>query len=272
MSHELTHNTQNFFATKLPRADPLVMSNQKHDNIYASARPLADFVFDDKVADVFTDMINRSVPGYATIISMIGMLADRYCTPNSSVYDLGCSLGGATLAMAHHISHVNYKLIAVDNSNAMIARLQAALDSADLSDRDKIGPIELIFADLADVSISNASVVVLNFTLQFIPLEERGDLIRRIYAGMNPGGILILSEKIRVNDTPVNDLLIDMYHQFKQVQGYSQLEVSQKRSALENVLLPETITAHKSRIQEAGFHSCDTWFQCFNFTSLIAIK
>lgn len=248
------------------------MSKPKQDDIYSGTRPRADFVFDDKVADVFTDMINRSVPGYATIISMIGMLADRYCTPGSSVYDLGCSLGGATLAMAHHISHEDYKLIAVDNSEAMISRFQATLDSRDSTGKDKADSIELICTDLVDINIDNASVVVLNFTLQFIPLATRADLIRRIYAGMNPGGILILSEKIRCDDTPVNDLLIDMYHQFKQVQGYSQLEVSQKRSALENVLIPETITAHKTRIQEAGFHSCDTWFQCFNFTSLVAIK
>lgn len=243
------------------------MNEPKQDRIYASERPLQDFVFDEKVADVFTDMINRSVPGYATIISMIGMLADRYCTAGSIVYDLGCSLGGAALAMTHHISHKDYQLIAVDNSAAMIERFRVALDTRNDGDN-----IHLVCADLDDVEISNASVVVLNFTLQFIAQEKRAGLIRKIYEGMQPGGILILSEKIRFADSHLNELLIDMYHQFKQVQGYSQLEISQKRSALENVLIPETIATHKARMQEAGFRSCDTWFQCFNFASMVAFK
>ncbi len=242
------------------------MNKLKQDNIYASQRPLEDFVFDEKVAAVFTDMINRSVPGYATIISMIGVLADRYCTSGSNVYDLGCSLGGATLAMTHHISHKDYRIVAVDNSHAMITRFRATLAA------EKKHNIELVCADLADIDIHNASVVVLNFTLQFIPLAQRAALLSRIHDGMNPGGILILSEKIRFADEPLNELLIDMYHRFKETQGYSQLEISQKRSALENVLIPETIATHKERIQQAGFVSCDTWFQCFNFASLIAFR
>ena len=243
------------------------MNAPKQDQIYASERPVQDFVFDEKVADVFADMINRSVPGYATIISMIGMLADRYCTPGSRIYDLGCSLGGAALSMTHHISHNDYRMLAVDNSRAMIERFRAALDA-----QPDMTNVELICADVDDIEITDASVVVLNFTLQFIAPERRVGLIRRIYEGMRPGGILILSEKIRFADTHLNELLIDMYHQFKQAQGYSQLEISQKRSALENVLIPETIAAHKQRMHEAGFRSCDTWFQCFNFASMVAFK
>ena len=243
------------------------MNAPKQDQIYASERPVQDFVFNEKVADVFADMINRSVPGYATIISMIGMLADRYCTPGSRIYDLGCSLGGAALSMTHHISHNDYRMLAVDNSRAMIERFRAALDA-----QPDMTNVELICADVDDIEITDASVVVLNFTLQFIAPERRVGLIRRIYEGMRPGGILILSEKIRFADTHLNELLIDMYHQFKQAQGYSQLEISQKRSALENVLIPETIAAHKQRMHEAGFRSCDTWFQCFNFASIVAFK
>jgi len=243
------------------------MNSSRQDRIYASSQPTQDFVFDDKVADVFTDMINRSVPGYATIISMIGTLAERYCTPGSHVYDLGCSLGGATLAIAHHLSHKDYQIIAVDNSRAMITRFDAALATHDGKAR-----IQTVCADLGEIDIHNASVVVLNFTLQFIPVERRLALLRKIHDGMNPGGILILSEKICFPDETLNALLIDMYHQFKQVQGYSQLEISQKRSALENVLIPETIADHKARLMDAGFSSCDTWFQCFNFTSMIAFR
>lgn len=243
------------------------MENSKQDKIYASTRPRQDFVFDASVADVFTDMINRSVPGYATIISMIGVLANRYCSSGSTIYDLGCSLGGATMSMAHHIERQDYKIVAVDNSEAMISRFEKSLGSS-----PKKQQIELLCADIADVEIRDASVVVLNFTLQFIAQERREQLMRRIYSGMKPGGILILSEKIKLADADLNALLIDMYHQFKQAQGYSELEISQKRSALENVLIPETIAQHKSRLLDAGFASVDSWFQCFNFASMIAFK
>ena len=243
------------------------MSSSKHDSIYATQRPREDFVFDEKVAAVFTDMISRSVPGYATIISMIGVLANRYCTKGSNLYDLGCSLGGATFAMAHHIEHKDYQLIAVDNSPAMMTRLQSSLDGSDES-----YPIVLSQADISDIDIRDASVVVLNFTLQFIDPSQRQALMHKIYSGMRKGGILILSEKIKLADDDLNALLIDMYHQFKEAQGYSKLEISQKRSALENVLIPETLADHKARLLDAGFSSVDSWFQCFNFASMIAFK
>jgi len=238
------------------------------DNIFANPQRPADFVFDDKVAAVFTDMINRSVPGYGTILSMIGVLAARYCTPGSHVYDLGCSLGGASLAMAHQISHRDYVLFAIDNSAAMTERLQGMLtlpDNAGL-------PIAVLCEDICQTPISQASVVVLNFTLQFIDPARRRALIQKIADGMQPGGILILSEKIRFPAEDLNELFIDLYHQFKQVQGYSALEVAQKRAALENVLIPETIDAHMARLSDAGFRSCDVWFQCFNFMSMVAVR
>ena len=243
------------------------MSADKHDSIYATQRPREDFVFDEKVAAVFSDMISRSVPGYATIISMIGVLANRYCKRGSNLYDLGCSLGGATLAMAHHIEHRDYQLVAVDNSEAMISRLRTSIDNSVDS-----YPIVLSQADINDIDIKDASVVVLNFTLQFIAPARREALMRKIYAGMRDGGILILSEKIKLADEDLNALLIDMYHQFKEARGYSKLEISQKRSALENVLIPETLSEHKTRLLNAGFRSVDSWFQCFNFASMIAFK
>lgn len=239
-----------------------------HDNIFASPQSRTDFVFDDKVAAVFADMINRSVPGYATILSMIGVLAARYCTAGSNIYDLGCSLGGASLAMAHQIPHQDYRLHAIDNSAAMISRLETLLQqpaSAKL-------PVTLHCEDVCESQISNASVVVLNFTLQFIAPAKRASLIQKIADGLQPGGILILSEKIRFPAPGLNELFIDLYHQFKQARGYSELEISQKRAALENVLIPETIDEHKQRLQDAGFQSCDVWFQCFNFASMVAVR
>lgn len=244
------------------------MHDINSDTIYAN--PLAEvsrFAFDQPVVDVFPDMIKRSVPGYATIINMIGSLAERYVHANSQCYDLGCSLGAATLAMRHRIQAADCKIIGVDNSAAMIARCQQviAADSGEV-------PVELIEAQIQDVVLHNASMAVLNFTLQFIPIEERLEMLRNICVGLNPGGVLIISEKVAFDDEPHQQLMTELHHNFKRANGYSDLEIAQKRAAIENYLIPETLTAHRQRLRQAGFSSVDVWFQCFNFASLIAIK
>ena len=241
---------------------------QSKDRIFAETKLPGDFVFDENVASVFEDMISRSVPGYSTIIAMIGVLAEEYYQDRSRIYDLGCSLGGATLAAVDRIDCQDYSAIAIDNSTAMIDRLQTKLKSLP----QFASKIECRCEDLCDSEIADASVVVLNFTLQFIPLAERVPLLRKIYAGMKPGGVLIISEKITFPDEKLNQLFIEMYHSFKENRGYSKLEISQKRAALEKVLLPETLDAHRDRLQKIGFQSVDVWFQCFNFASMVAFK
>jgi tRNA (cmo5U34)-methyltransferase len=237
------------------------------DTLFASGLPNEHFVFDEKVAAVFPDMINRSVPGYATIIAMIGTLSAEYAQPASICYDLGCSLGAASLSMRHNIRAENCAIVAVDNSAAMVEGCRQAIerDSALL-------PVAVRFEDILDTPVNNASMVVMNFTLQFVKPEARDELLTRIYEGLLPGGMLILSEKILFEDSALNDLFIEMYHRFKEQQGYSKLEISRKRAALEKVLIPETIAAHESRLKKAGFETFDVWFQCFNFASIVAVK
>ncbi|MCR0997874.1 carboxy-S-adenosyl-L-methionine synthase CmoA [Serratia rubidaea] len=228
---------------------------------------LGDWTFDERVAEVFPDMIQRSVPGYSNIISMIGMLAERFVQPNSQVYDLGCSLGAATLSMRRNISVADCKIIAVDNSPAMVERCRRHIDAfrADT-------PVEVIEADILDINIENASMVVLNFTLQFLEPADRLRLLLQVYRGLRPGGALVLSEKFSFEDAPVGELLFNMHHDFKRANGYSELEISQKRSMLEHVMLTDSVEAHKARLQQAGFEHAEVWFQCFNFGSLIALK
>lgn len=240
--------------------------NQGRDELFATLGAPGDFVFDDKVAAVFDDMINRSIPGYKTILSMIGVLAARYAQAGTNLYDLGCSLGGASFAMANQVSTEDCTIHAIDNSPAMIDRFKSNLDST------RAEGVVTHCEDILQSGIENASVVVLNFTLQFIHPAERQALMDRIFQGLNPGGILIISEKIIVPDEKLNELLIDLYHNFKENMGYSKLEISQKRTALENVLIPETLDEHKTRLQRSGFRASEVWFQCFNFASMVAFK
>jgi tRNA (cmo5U34)-methyltransferase len=242
---------------------------KKQDEIYASPlNEIIDFDFDEKVAEVFPDMIQRSVPGYGTMISTIGILAAKYAQPNSRCYDLGCSLGAVSLSMRQRINQPGCKVIAVDNSEAMIERGLELL----ASDSSSRVPVEIVCADIQGIAIEDASVVVLNFTLQFIPLDDRLALITRIHKGLKPGGVLILSEKMAFDDQIKQDFHTEAHHDFKRANGYSNLEISQKRTALERVMIPESLNCHKRRLQEAGFPMSEVWFQCFNFASMAAIK
>lgn len=237
------------------------------DRVFATERLPTAFAFDDTVASVFDDMINRSVPGYSTIVSMIGVLAERYCSGGNRIYDLGASLGGASFAVAHQLPHSDFKIVAIDNSEAMTSRLQERVKNTSFA-----ANIECRQEDLRASEISDASMVILNFTLQFIEPAARANLMQKIYDGMRPGGLLVISEKIQFPDPQLNELFIDLYHRFKETQGYSKLEIAQKRAALENVLIPETLAEHRQRLTNAGFHSFDAWFQCFNFASMVAFK
>lgn len=238
------------------------------DTLYAQVHgPVADFRFDDQVARVFPDMIKRSVPGYSHIIAMIGVLAEQYAQPNSRLYDLGSSLGAASLAMRHRVHAPGATIIAVDSSQAMLDRSRDFLDSEDLPT-----PVQTLCADITELDLENASFVVLNFTLQFIPLEQRQALLQRIYDGMLPGAALVLSEKLRFDDPVQEQLLGQHHHDFKRANGYSDLEISQKRQAIERVLLPESADDHLKRLRNVGFKVATLWFQSFNFASFLAIK
>lgn len=240
----------------------------KPDQIYTSPlEQVVDFAFDDKVAAVFPDMLKRSVPGYSTVIATMAILAEHYFYSGSRVYDLGCSLGAATLAMRRALQGKEGEIIAVDCSESMLQR------AAELIEQDNSDfPVTFQLADICDIEIENASIVVLNYTLQFVKPELRQGLLDKIYQGLRPNGILVLSEKIAFDDEAKQTHFIDLHHSFKRTNGYSELEISQKRQALENVLIPETIPQHRQRLQQAGFSRADVWFQCFNFASLLAVK
>ncbi|MFQ0996329.1 carboxy-S-adenosyl-L-methionine synthase CmoA [Gilliamella sp. CG25] len=242
--------------------------NSKIDQLFSTPiDKLGDWTFDEKVAEVFPDMVQRSVPGYSNIISMIGMLAERFVQPNSMIYDLGCSLGAATLSIRRNIKHENCHIVAIDNSLPMVERCKRHIDAFKANT-----PVDVICDDICNIQMQNASMVVLNFTLQFLTPEYRQQVLNKIYQALNPNGILVLSEKFSFTDSTIDDLLFNMHHDFKRANGYSELEISQKRNMLENVMLTDTVEIHNERLTKAGFTHINTWFQCFNFGSIIAIK
>ena len=241
---------------------------QLADQLYASPLDqVNDFKFDEAVARVFPDMIQRSVPGYKTIIPMISLITERYVQTHTVCYDLGCSLGASTLAMRHGAKNENTRIIGIDNSESMIERCQHYIELD-----NETTPVTLICDDILNIDFEPCSVVTMNFTLQFLPLESRLSLLQRICDALVPGGVLILSEKLLFSTDLEQNEQQELHWLFKRANGYSDLEISQKRNAIEKVLLAESEQTHLTRLKTAGFDQAFSWYQCFNFFSFLAIK
>ncbi|VAW77271.1 tRNA (cmo5U34)-methyltransferase [hydrothermal vent metagenome] len=243
--------------------------NDKKDSLYSEAMDsIPEFIFDQKVVAVFDDMIQRSVPGYRMLVSMVALLAQRYCQDNSQIYDLGCSTGVNVVALASalHNSEINGNIIAVDNSSPMLTQAQSNLQETGLNPN-----VSWVNEDICNIAINSASLVIMNYTLQFIPLPLRHELISKISNGMLAGGALLLSEKICFESTIIDSEMNELYHSFKRANGYSALEISQKRTALEDVLVRESVGVHLQRLQDS-FSTVTVLFQSFNFVSFLAIK
>ncbi len=238
------------------------------DRIYADQRdPAAPFEFSQAVVRVFPDMIERSVPGYRQLLDLTPLLVRRAVQQDTRIYDLGCSLGAATLAARRAVSVEGVEIIAADSSAEMVSRCRQIINE----DNSRV-PVQVIEADVCDLAIEQASVVMMYFTLQFIPPQRRAELIRRIHAGLRPGGVLLLAEKLAFDCQLDQHWLDTHHHDFKRAQGYSDLEIARKRQALDNVLIADTRQTHHERLQAAGFEQVVNWFQCFNFAALAAVR
>ena len=300
--------------------------NTEPDNLFDSAAaPVRPFRFDAEVARVFPDMVRRSVPGYAEMVELTGLLARQLVPADGVCYDLGCSLGAVTEAIVRQ-TPASVRVIAVDNAPAMIAKLTAQLKSppaplfqsgeeippcppfskggeekppVDKSpqppllkgeeeekppfEKGGLGGFEIgrlgfetritpICADAETVPIHDAALVVLNLTLQFIAPERRLALLERIHAGLIPNGALILVEKIALPNDRGGALLTELHADFKRAHGYSELAISRKRAALEQVLIPDALETHAQRLSAAGFTGITRWYQSLNFVAWIAWK
>lgn len=244
------------------------MSKSNKDQIYAYKQDKVEgFVFDEKVASVFDDMIQRSVPGYILLNQLLPIVAKQFIQKNSYIYDLGCSLGEASISLAKSIQSNDTKIIAVDNSIAMINRLNKKIIELDINQI-----VETKCEDIINVKISNSSFVVLNYTLQFIERSKRVDLLNSIFCGLNPDGALLLSEKITHIDEQEDKLMQQLHENYKRNNDYSELEISQKREALDNVLIRDTHEQHLQRLQNAGFSKVSILCKYLNFVTYLAIK
>ena len=227
----------------------------------------SDFKFGENVAKVFDDMVNRSVPYYGEIQRMMAELATDHAKEGSDVYDLGCSTGTTMIGMDTMVNQ-SIRFIGVDDSQEMLDKCKSKLMELGFS-RD----YELRCADLGQgIKVENASVVVLCLTLQFVRPIYREQLLKNIYDGLNSGGVLILVEKILAEESNFNRDFIDYYYNYKRRNQYSEMEISQKREALENVLVPYKLSENITLLRDKGFAHCEVFFKWYNFAGLIATK
>ena len=222
------------------------------------------FEFDEEVASVFDDMLNRSVPFYKEMQRLSINFACNFLEENDKVYDLGCSTASTLIELSKHCVS-KLELIGVDNSTAMLNRDSKKAKAFGVD-------IELINSDLHDVDYTNAKLILSNYTLQFIRPLQREKLVKKVFDSLKKEGIFIFSEKVISSNSKLNKQSIDEYYEFKKTQGYSEFEISQKREALENVLIPYTEEENKKMILDAGFSHCETIFKWVNFATFIAIK
>ena len=222
------------------------------------------FEFDEEVASVFDDMLDRSVPFYKEMQRLSIVFANNFLENGSKVYDLGCSTGTTLIELSKNCNKI-LNLIGIDNSEAMLERASKKAKAFGVD-------IKFICSDIFDVNLKGAKAVFSNYTLQFIRPLQREKLIKKIYDSLEDGGIFIFSEKLVSQNSILNKQFIDEYYSFKKTQGYSEFEISQKREALENVLIPYTEDENNKMIKDAGFSHCEMVFKWVNFATFIAIK
>ncbi|HUU42358.1 MAG TPA: carboxy-S-adenosyl-L-methionine synthase CmoA [Planctomycetota bacterium] len=238
------------------------------DKLFATEREMAtDFAFDANTAAVFDDMLARSVPFYGEIQRMTVELGADFVEEGTSVYDLGCSTGSTMLDLGKVLSgKENIHFVGVDYSKPMLAKARAKLTAAGFEHE-----VEFRHGDLNDeLSVTNASLVLMVLTLQFVRPLARDRLLSTLCSGLAPNGCLILVEKVLGEHSLYNRLFIKHYYELKRRQGYSDLEIAQKREALENVLVPYRLKENENLLLRNGFTQVDVFFKWYNFCGIIA--
>ena len=236
------------------------------DQLYRKKREkVEDFVFDEHVASVFDDMAVRSIPIYDQVHRMILNILRKIYTKPGRIYDLGPATGETIALISRWFKKkgLSGHFFAVDSSESMLNVCRTKLND--------VSNVEMIHRKVQDVSIESASVVIMNYTLQFIPLNERKAILRKIYQGLNSGGIFIFSEKIKGRGQ-TGQLVDHLHRDFKNRNGYSRLEIAQKREALEDILIPLTMEEQMDMLKMAGFTDIQVIFSLYNFICVLGIK
>ena len=239
----------------------------KTDHYFQDFRPeVRPFTFDEEVADCFDDMVSRSVPYYHEIHRILLDILPYQVRDGDVIYDLGCSTGTTLKVLSKGLESLDVKLVGLDQSPPMIAKAKEKCSSC------HHGP-DFYCQDVLTFPLEECGLVIMNYTLQFVPRHQRAELVQRIHQSLRPGGMFVLTEKIESPDRGVQNLQTNLYWDFKRRNGYSELEIAQKRDALEDVLVPLSPTDQMELLSESGFGpQVDMIFRWYNFACFVGIK
>jgi tRNA (cmo5U34)-methyltransferase len=242
------------------------VSQLNKDRVYQTKlEEIKQFRFDENVATVFDDMVSRSVPRYSEIQAATVKLAYKICPTRGRVVDLGCSTGTTLFAIAKVCPEL--ELIGIDNSPSMLEQASLKAKSLGLEDR-----VKFVCQDISEYDYQNVDLFIAHYTLQFFPPAGRGEILEKMYQALNPGGAVIVSEKLKHQGKKSEDILHGLYHDFKAENGYSRLEISQKREALEGVLVPLTLEENFTLLRQAGFDEIEIYLKWINFATVLGLK
>ncbi len=239
---------------------------QHNDKVFAQKlKSISPFCFDEKVAQAFDDMVNRSIPYYQEIHQLILDIIDYKFQDGDVIYDLGCSTGTTIKLMSEYLANKKTHFIGIDNSAPMIK--EAKLKTKDINHK-----VDVICDDIGNIEFKKCGIVIMNYTLQFIAPDKRYELVKKVYEALRPGGIFIFSEKIQSPESNIQKLITNLYYDFKKRNGYSELEISQKREALDNILISYTEGEQLSLLQKSGFNQSEMIFRWYNFACFLGMK
>jgi tRNA (cmo5U34)-methyltransferase len=245
--------------------DKLILFKNE-DDLFLTEKFPHPFRFDQEVADVFDDMAKRSIPLYEDVTRTCVFWALRYYQKNTAIYDIGCSTG-TTLDLISRNLQLPAKFVGIDNSEAMIHKAKEKLSAVPSRHQ-----LHLLCEDVTKTSFEPCSIVIVNYTMQFLPVNERLCLLKKICDSLVPGGILILSEKVISSSAQFQETFNQIYYQYKMAKGYSQREIERKKESLENILIPLSETMHLELLKDAGFAHAESVMRWNNFVSIIAVK
>ncbi|WP_163532010.1 carboxy-S-adenosyl-L-methionine synthase CmoA [Helicobacter suis] len=229
------------------------------DTLFSTALPKR-FEFDAEVASIFDDMLERSIPYYEETLKLASHFVAQDL--NGAVYDLGCATGNFLATLAPKVDPQT-PLVGVDNAQAMLKKAQEKCMHFCISWRCE---------DILQTNLKEAGAIALLYTLQFIRPLQRQNLMSRIFENLKPGGVVVVAEKMMSLDRILDKQMIALYYLYKQAQGYSLNEISFKREALENVLVPYSLQENIALLEQAGFKTVEVLFKWVNFGLLIARK
>ncbi|MCQ2811400.1 carboxy-S-adenosyl-L-methionine synthase CmoA [Helicobacter pylori] len=233
------------------------------------------FCFDEKVAHVFDDMLERSIPYYHEMLNLGAYFIAQNLKenvypkslpkplPKPLIYDLGCSTGNFFIALNQQIQQ-DIELVGIDNSMPMLKKAQEKLKD--------FNNVRFECMNFLEVEFKEASAFSLLFVLQFVRPMQREVLLRKIYNSLALNGVLLVGEKIMSEDRILDKQMIELYYLYKQNQGYSHNEIAFKREALENVLVPYSLKENIALLESVGFKHVEALFKWVNFTLLAARK